>query len=74
MSAAAVDLSREMAYAADENADAAGLMLADAVAFGRGDVLPLAREYTRARAEANYAWCVYSERLETDPEPGLRLV
>lgn len=59
-----VERTREVAYAADEKADCAGLLLAEAILTGVGDVAQLLLEFRRARASAHLAWCVYSEALD----------
>lgn len=51
------------AHAADEVADCAGLLLADAVLDGSADVQLLARKYRHAKAEATWCWAVYSDAL-----------
>jgi hypothetical protein len=59
-----VERARKRAYAADEKADAAGLLLAEALVTGVGDIQQLMVEFRRARADAHYAWCAYSEQLD----------
>lgn len=51
------------AHAADEVADCAGLMLADAVLDGSSDVGLLGRKYRHAKAEATWCWAVYADAL-----------
>ena len=63
---AAALMARERAYAADEKADCAGLLLAEALLTGVGDVGLLMHEFRLARAAAHYSWCVYSETLEVE--------
>jgi hypothetical protein len=52
------------AYAADEVADAAGLLLAESLVTGIGHLDQLLRDFRTARAAATYAWCVYSDALD----------
>lgn len=59
-----VERAREVAYAADEKADCAGLLLAEAILTGMGDIPQLLLEFRQSRAAAHYAWCVYSEALD----------
>lgn len=59
-----VDRARERAFLADETADAAGLLFAECIVTGIGDPRQLLHAFRSARADANYAWCVYSDALD----------
>lgn len=60
----AVDRTRERAYLADDKADSAGLLLAEALLSGVGDVGQLLRDFAKARQAAHDAWCAYSDALD----------
>lgn len=60
---AAVKAAEAAAHAADEVADCAGLLVADALLDGSCEVELLARNYRQAKAEATWRWAVYVDAV-----------
>lgn len=63
VSVADVRAAEARAHAADEVADCAGLLLADAVLDGGADIELLRRNYRTAKADATWCWAVYADAL-----------